>query len=863
MPSDSLLPAPPTVKDAPLQVALREQLMALNRQLAEQFQSPPTFHSFVQHAFEQAFPTLTPSLDVHHGFIRLPETTLPPTTSEAQPSTDAELLPTLFDAVVQRIVANQPSTYASRMASLHRLPATGEALLPLSGITPAGLDKFLDRLAGGLGTDYSAFVQAYWARARSLTDARTQKQWCVQTRIELLKAEVALLAADRLLSPADLDLFALVLRLPDAQARQALRTDRPCVYGVALKGVTGAADLTLRGAFVLTSRDPEHAVVRAVGEVKPVRVRPVEPSMNVGTVLLFLPDSGLEAFDSLASLDRELHRRLNHPVEFAAVLDGLAAADQARGLALHRQMKSTGQVVYHEQLDSPFDESVESQCRLMLDNFTSTLTRYQSLGEHTEMSELPQVLDRVTDPGRLFSARGVLWGREIKRGQAHIRTFLHDASPADKDAWRVAMADYWDLLSSLPDAEGLPSLAQFSDKSALLAYANAQLRIRLKADYALDIDPDDVLVHTKEPYIPSTIVVPGAPAPAPREPGTPLFQQRSRTLTALSLENVGGLDFNFTHFSRLSENTRKKPDEALLPEDLEPAPAYDGLTLQQVKDLVRTVNVGQGCESFLKDRLMTSPSALAQKHTYGQVMLRQLRLDAIEAKINGDFLPDRLARALHLPMQRQASRLVRRGQTIEHCGKFDGVVQAPVQLPIQAGQGVKCLKAGVREKQQHRADVHARLDRPHPDRFDLPHRPHHGVFRVPGRQHKSPAQGQIRSAGYPLEGNPIDTRPVSTQCLSCLGVRETQHQGEQVQVGGAEQAVSREQRHFGFQQFDTGLHTPLFLRARIGQAARARPVGLHKGAVVSDQPTGQAVEELIQPGRGDAAQGQQCFASRR
>ena len=220
MPSDSFLPAPLTVKDTPLQVALREQLMALNRQLAEQFQSPPTFHSCVQHAFEQAFPTLTPSLDVRHGFIRLPEATIPPTTSEAQPSTDAELLPTLFDAVVQRIVANQPSTYASRMATLFRLPATGEALLPLSGITPAGLDKFLDRLAGGLGTDYSAFVQAYWTRARSLTDARTQKQWWVQTRIELLKTEVALLASDRLLSPADQDLFDLVLRHPDAQARQ-------------------------------------------------------------------------------------------------------------------------------------------------------------------------------------------------------------------------------------------------------------------------------------------------------------------------------------------------------------------------------------------------------------------------------------------------------------------------------------------------------------------------------------------------------------------------------------------------------------------------------------------------------------------
>lgn len=647
MPSDSLFSAPSSFKDAPQQVALRDQLMALDRQIAEQFQSPPTFHSFVQHEFEQAFPTLTPSLDVRHAFIRLPATTIPPATSAAQPSTETELLPSLFEAVVQRIVADQPASYAQRMATLHRLPATGDALLPLSGITPAGLDKFLDRLAAGLGAYYSAFVKTFWTRARSLTDARTQKQWLVHTRIELLKAEVALLAADRLLSPADQDLFALVLRHPHAQARQALRGDRPCVYEVALKGATGAADLTLRGAFVLTARDPEQAVVRPQEEVTPARVRPVDPSMNVGTVLLFLPDSGLEAFDSLASLDQELHRRLNHPVEFAAVLDGLAVADQAQGLALHRQLKTTGQVVYHEQLGSPFEASVEAQCRLMLDNFTSTLSHYPSPVGPIEMAELPQVLDRVTDPGRLFSAGGVLWGRDIKRGQAQIRTFLHDASLADKDAWRVAMTDYRDLLSSLPDAEGLPSLAQFSDKPALLAYANEQLRIRLKADYAMDIDPDTVRVHTKEPFVPATVVVPGAPAPAPREPGTPLFRHRSRTLSELALENVGGLDFNFTHFSRLSENTRKQPDEALLPEDLTPAPAYDGLTLQQVKDLVRAVNVGQSYDTFLKDRLITSPGALALKQTYAQVMRLQLRLDAIEAKINGDFLPDRLNRGFN------------------------------------------------------------------------------------------------------------------------------------------------------------------------------------------------------------------------
>lgn len=635
MPSDSLLPAPLILNDTQQQVALREQWLALNRQIVEQFLSPPTFHSFVQHEFERAFPTLTPSLDVRRGFIQLPQI-------EAPPPPEAVLLPTLLDAVVQRLVGNQPSTYASRMATLLRLPAIGDDLQSLGGVTPAGLDKFLDRLAEGAATYFAAYMDAYWARPRSLADARPQKQWLVHTHTERLAAEAALLATDRLLSPAAQDLFAQVRLYPEAQARQVLRADRPCVYAVALSG-----NLTLRGVFVLTARDPEQTVVRPVSKVEPVSVRPVDPSMNLGTVLLFLPDTGVEAFDSLASLDRELHRRLNHAVEFAGVLDLLADTEQPQGLALHRQRKESGQVVYRERLDSPFNYSIESQCQRMLDNFTSTLTRYQAQGEQTEMYHLPQALDRVMDAGRQFNAIGAVVGREVKKGQAQLKVFLQDALPADKGAWRVAMADYCDQLLNLPDAEGLPSLAQYSDKPALLAYANQQLRIRLKAEHALDIDPDDILVHTKEPYIPPMVVVPGAPAPAPREPGTPLFQHRSRTLTELALENIGGLDLNFTHFSRLSENTRQKPDEALLPEDLKPSIPYEGLTLQNIKDLVRAANIGQGYEALLKDRLITSPGAVAQKHMYGQVMLRQLRLDAIEAKINGDFLPDRLARGFN------------------------------------------------------------------------------------------------------------------------------------------------------------------------------------------------------------------------
>ena len=150
---------------------------------------------------------------------------------------------------------------------------------------------------------------------------------------------------------------------------------------------------------------------------------------------------------------------------------------------------------------------------------------------------------------------------------------------------------------------------------------------------------------------------------------------------------------------------------------------------------------------------------------------------------------DHLPRGLELTMQGQALRLVRHRQASEHRGEFDGVVQTPMQLPIQAGQGVKRFKPGVRQKQQQRADVHAWVHGAHPGRLDRLLRPHHGLFRVSGGQHKGAAQGQVRSAGSSLEGNRVDTRPVSAQRLSCLGIRVTQYQGEQVLVSGAEQAV--------------------------------------------------------------------------
>ncbi|KRP61721.1 hypothetical protein [Pseudomonas trivialis] len=628
MPFESLTSTPLirrlNAQDTPSQMALVQKLSTLNLQVMELLAPQPEFEAFVQHAFDQHCGELEPKPKVRQVYLESRDAA----SAQIQP-----LPPTVMDAVVQRIVTGQASAQASRNAQFRHVSDEGGAMQPIAGLTAKAFDEFVDDLASGLASRYQAFIQAYWDQSPlGATDTGTRRQRLLALRIEQARTEVALLKNDGLVSAAGEALFESVTRFPDALARQALKGYKPCVFGLALKGAE-AANLPLYGAFVLTARDPQDAEVTWETDTPAAaQVRAVQATSNLGIVLVCWPDEGVEAFDSLASLDRELHRRLNHPVEFTHLLQLMADKDQSLGLALHREAKADEQIRYLEWLDSPFSHCMEDQCRKLQENFIATVARYQSHDLQGDRSGLPQSLDDVTDLERAFNGRMVPVARLKKRGKAQLETFLESATDADKLAWQAAMRAYSDALANLPETEGLPSFAQFSDKSRLLAYSKAQLRERLQMDYAIQDDPDAILVHMRAPQVSSVPFVPGAPAAAPHVQDAPRYQQRKSSLTELALENVGGLDFNFTHFSRLTDKSG--------------AP-YTALTVEQVKELVRSANIGNRYDVFLKDRLITSPEALAQKGQFARCLALQVRLDAIEAKIAGDFLPDRLERGFN------------------------------------------------------------------------------------------------------------------------------------------------------------------------------------------------------------------------
>lgn len=620
--------------DSPSQMALVKQRSSLNARIMQDLAPQPRFEDFVQHRFEQHF-NLTPAAQVHSVFVQShaprPESpTSEPTTLEETLDLKAPL-PTVLDAVVQRIVTGQASTHASGDPAFLRASEDGGEPQPIPELTGKAFDEFVDNLAASLASHYTTFMQRYWDEQRA-TDARSRRQRVVDSRIEQLRNEVALLKNDGLLTTAGEALFETVARLPDALARRALKAYKPCVYGLALKG-KDAVNPALHGAFILTARDPRDAEVGWETDTSaPPQVRPVDPSSNLGLVLLCSPGNGLEAFDSLASLDRELHQRLNHPVQFTQLSALMTQEHQPHALALHHEAKTSGQFEYVEWLDSPFSHSLEDQCLKLHEDFATAVARYQTHTAQTESARLAESLDRVTDLVRALDTERVLVARIQKRAQAQLNIFLDGATDADKQAWRTAMLSYCDGLKGLPESEGLPSLAQFSDKTVMRAYSRAQLSALIEAQWGVQADPDEIQVHTRAPEVPLAPFVPGAPAPAPRESGAPLYTYRQRSLSELALENVGGLDFNFTHFSHLTDKKKQ---------------AYTALSVDQVKDLVRTANIGNRYDVFLKDRLITSPEAIARKSHFARYLALQVRMDAIEAKIAGDFLPDHAGRGFN------------------------------------------------------------------------------------------------------------------------------------------------------------------------------------------------------------------------
>ncbi|UOB25345.1 hypothetical protein MRY17_06500 [Pseudomonas orientalis] len=594
----------------------REQLQGIDTTL-QFLRSRPTFSSFINERVNATF-TSTANVDASRVFIKSD----PSDVVVAQDAVQAtRLLPSVMDAVIRRIVDKQPASFASCSTTFtFDRDEEADEHLP-SSLTPAAFDTFLDELSASLQTAYRACLDAFWKQAVSTTDPRLPQDSVISARSKQISVEASLLRADGTLNTNGLRLVETFVAYPDALARQA-RPNRPAAYAVVLKGAGTGADMPLHGAVMLTAQDPFDSSSDRGKPLASLVARPVTTSVNVGIVVLFTPNRGLEAFPSLALLDKELHRRLNTDYEFDGLFSLLADKHYEPAATLRDKAQTTGCFDYKEILESVFSASVAAQYEKLVDDFAFMVSRYQRRGTDEDFSQLPVSLDRTTDMQKCFGVSEVLRARETKRSKVELEQFLSAASEADKQTWAIAARDYLGELERAYTGEGLPSVLQYGDQQALLAYSNKQLAQALEDQYGIDTDPSDIKVTVRRPNPAPGLYFPGA-RPNPQT-GQSHYSIVTKSLAELALENVDYLDKVFVAKSRLS---------------LYGEP-YTALTTQQVKDLVREVDIGASYTEFLSKRLLTSPEAKQLKQSFANIMLKQLRVDIIEAKIAQDILTD-------------------------------------------------------------------------------------------------------------------------------------------------------------------------------------------------------------------------------
>lgn len=191
--------------------------------------------------------------------------------------------------------------------------------------------------------------------------------------------------------------------------------------------------------------------------------------------------------------------------------------------------------------------------------------------------------------------------------------WMAGASESDRNAWHTAFNDYGQALLEA-QAAGLPDINGYGHPGVIRDYTRARLQERLINDLGLSVDSDEVVVETYHPEIPYSIT------PVDIE-----YTTQSRTLTDLCLENLSLLDIDFLLTARTFHS-----DGRVIP----------GLTPRYVFNLVRDLNAGESYARFLTKTLLELPSGEWYRERYAQVMQAQLSLDAIEAKMGGDFLED-------------------------------------------------------------------------------------------------------------------------------------------------------------------------------------------------------------------------------
>ncbi|RMR07805.1 hypothetical protein ALP93_04812 [Pseudomonas syringae pv. helianthi] len=211
---------------------------------------------------------------------------------------------------------------------------------------------------------------------------------------------------------------------------------------------------------------------------------------------------------------------------------------------------------------------------------------------------------------------------EIETG--FLPEWFASATELEKQSWKMAVQDYSQALLEA-QAPDLLDPSGYGQPDQLRKYAREKLQERITLDHGVVLNPDDITVRTVSIEIdPGTIIDTDYVYVGPSEV-EPHYEIQDRSLTDLSLENIAVTNINFLLTSRAYD------DQGQL---------ISALSAGYLFRLIRDLNIGEDYARFLMTTLSTSAAGQWHRERFASVMRAQMRLDAIEARMAGDFLDD-------------------------------------------------------------------------------------------------------------------------------------------------------------------------------------------------------------------------------
>ncbi|KTB77403.1 dermonecrotic toxin domain-containing protein [Pseudomonas syringae] len=211
---------------------------------------------------------------------------------------------------------------------------------------------------------------------------------------------------------------------------------------------------------------------------------------------------------------------------------------------------------------------------------------------------------------------------EIESG--FLPEWFANAADVEKQRWKAAVQDYTQALLEA-QAPDLLDPSGYGEPDLLRKYAREKLQERILLDHGVAVDPDAITVHTASIEIDPGIIIDTDYTYVGPSEVEPNIETQQRSLTELSLENIAVTDINFLLTGRAFDD-----QEQLI----------SFLSAGYLFSLIRDLNVGENYVRFLNTELLTSTAGQWHRERFASVMRAQMRLDALEAKMAGDFLGD-------------------------------------------------------------------------------------------------------------------------------------------------------------------------------------------------------------------------------